>query len=141
MKALGHRLFEWMEILEELLEPHPDVGIVLSTSWVRVKSFDYAKQQLSQTLQTRVLGATFHRREIGKRRFDAMSRGVQVLSDVQRRRPAAWMAIDNDDSGWPSHCRDNLIKTQDHLGLSDLEVQGAIRSRLLAFEVSTKAEE
>jgi hypothetical protein len=141
MKSAGCRLFEWMHILEELLEPHPNVGIVLSTSWVRVKSFNYAKQQLTPSLQARVLGSTFHRREIGKRRFDSMSRGDQVLADVQRRRPTRWMALDNDDSGWPSQWRANLIKTQDHLGLSDAEVQEAIRSRLAEFEVITRKTE
>jgi hypothetical protein len=141
MKVPGHRLFEWMHILEDLLEPHPDVGIVLSTSWVRVKSFDFAKQQLSKSLQARVLGSTFHRREIGKRRFDAMSRGAQVFADVQRRKPSQWIAIDNDDSGWPSQCRANLIKTQDHLGLSDVEVQETIQSRLAEFEVITRKTE
>jgi hypothetical protein len=35
----GRVLFEWMPILEELLAPHPDVAVVLSTSWVRVYSF------------------------------------------------------------------------------------------------------
>lgn len=141
MKAPGRRLFEWSHILEELLEPHPAVGIVLSTSWVVAKSYDYARAQLSQSLQSRVLGATFHRREIGKRRFDTMSRGAQVFADVQRRRPFAWVAIDNDDVGWPDHCRDNLIKTQDHLGLSDPDIQEAIQSRLAAFKVITQKTE
>lgn len=141
MKAPGRRLFEWMDILQELLDPHPDVRIVLSTSWVRVKSYDYARQQLSLPLQAKVIGATFHRREHGKRRFDSMTRGAQVLADVQRRQPSHWIAVDNDDSGWPGQWRANLVKTQDDLGLSDSDVQDAIRSRLTAFEVITKAEE
>src|SRR5438132_6554545 len=58
----GRVLFEWAPILEQLLEPHPDVKIVLSTSWVRIRSFNYAKKQLSPMLQERVIGATFHNR-------------------------------------------------------------------------------
>jgi len=140
MKAPGRQLFEWTDILTELLAPYPDVGIVLSTSWVRVRSFDYAKEQLSRTLQSKVVGATFHRREIGKRRFDSMSRGAQIVADVQRRKPRNWLAVDNDDAGWPSQWRANLIKTEDDQGLSDLAVQESIRSRLAAFEVITKTE-
>lgn len=32
MKTPDRILFEWMSILDELLRPHPDVKIVLSTS-------------------------------------------------------------------------------------------------------------
>ena len=126
-------LFEWMPILEDLLAPYPVVKIVLSTSWVRVKSFEFAKSRLSPTLQQRVIGATFHNRLMQKLEFDFMSRGFQVWSDVKRRNPASWFAIDNDDLGWPPHCRDRLIKTEDRLGLSDLDVQDAIRRMLMSM--------
>jgi hypothetical protein len=126
-------LFEWMPILESLLVPYPEVKIVLSTSWVRARSFNFAKRQLAPALQGRVIGATFHNREMSKCVFDCMSRGAQVLADVQRRRPAAWLALDNDDQNWPANCRENLIKTEDHLGLSAPEVQAAIRERLASI--------
>ncbi|XLZ73147.1 HAD domain-containing protein [Massilia sp. SR12] len=129
MRAPGAVLFEWAPILEQLLAPYPGAKIVLSTSWVRVKSFDFAKKQLPQSLQERVVGATFHRREMRKWTFDNMSRGAQVYADVQRRQPAAWVAIDNDAYNWPGHCLQHLIKTEDHLGLSDPEVQAAIQTR------------
>jgi hypothetical protein len=65
-----------------------------------------------------------------KWQFDNMSRGAQVLADVQRRGPNAWLAIDNDDEGWPAAYRDHLIKTEDRLGLSDPNVQKEIQMRL-----------
>ncbi|NYE62465.1 hypothetical protein FHW58_003680 [Duganella sp. 1224] len=130
MRAPGATLFEWAYILEQLLAPFPEVRIVLSTSWVRVKSFDFAQKQLPRGLRERVVGATFHRREMSKFAFDQMARGAQIYADVQRRRPAGWIAIDNDAEGWPIHCQDNLIRTEDALGLSDLRVQAAIRERL-----------
>lgn len=131
--APGRVLFEWVSILEELLAPYPDVKIVLSTSWVRVRDFDFAKSKLPPALQARVVGATFHRREMRKWEFDNMSRGAQIYADVHRRRPACWLALDNDDVAWPAHCRDHLIKTKDDLGLSDPEVQTAIRVKLASF--------
>lgn len=134
MRTPGRFLFEWSPVLEVLLRPFPRVKIVLSTSWVRVKSFDFAKKQLSPALQSRVIGSTFHRRQMSKFEFDNQSRGAQIFSDVRRRRPVAWLAIDNDDEAWPAHCRDHLIKTDDRLGLSDPEVQAAIQERLEAFE-------
>lgn len=133
LRTTGRTLFEWLPILEELLAPHPDVKIVLSTSWVRVKSFEFAKQQLSSSLQSRVIGATFNNRETQNLDFDIMSRGMQICADVGRRMPAHWFAIDNDDRGWPAWCRDHLVKTEDRLGLSSPGVQNAIRRVLSSF--------
>jgi hypothetical protein len=133
VRAPGRELFEWMPVLENLLLPHPDVRIVLSTSWVRVKGFGFAKKKLTANLQSRVVGATFHKREMSKFEFDNMSRGSQIFADVQRRHPAFWFALDNDDEAWPQHCRDHLIKTEDHTGLSDPGVQAAVKVRLAAI--------
>ncbi len=133
MRTPGRVLFEWMPVLEELLHPHPEVKVVLSTSWVRVKNFDFAKKQLSSELQSRVIGATFHRRQMSKFEFDNQSRGAQILSDVRRRCPLTWFAIDNDDEAWPALCRQHLIKTDDRFGISDRGVQAAIRERLAAL--------
>ncbi|MDO8653467.1 MAG: HAD domain-containing protein [Undibacterium sp.] len=137
LDAPGRTLFEWMPIVDELLTPHPDVKLVLSTSWVRDHSFEYAKKQLSPSLQNRVIGATFHHREMQKSTYDMMSRGVQVWTDVLRRHPTSWLAIDNDDDGWPVHCRGRLIKTDDRQGLSDNDVQIAIREMLGAFKLGS----
>jgi len=65
-----------------------------------------------------------------KWQFDNMTRGAQVLADVQRRGPNAWLALDNDDQG-PEAYRDHLIKTEDRVGLSDPEVQLQIAMRLV----------
>jgi hypothetical protein len=65
--------------------------------------------------------------------YDFMPRGMQVWSDVQRRQPIGWFAIDNDAKGWPEHCRDRLVKTEDRLGLSDPAVQNAIRDMLTSL--------
>ena len=129
----GRALFEWAHILTNLLEPYPDVKIVLSTSWVRLRGFEFAKAQLPPVLRGRVIGATFDNRIVQKLEFDMMSRGCQVHADVERRKPAKWFAIDNDDKGWPPACRDKLIKTDDNLGLSLPEVQDAISKMLASF--------
>ncbi|RJG05351.1 hypothetical protein D3870_04340 [Noviherbaspirillum cavernae] len=129
----GRVLFEWIPILEQLLAPHPSVAIVLSTSWVRVRSFDYAKRQLSPGLQERVIGATFHKREMRKEEFVFLPRGGQIANDVFRRGPKSWFAIDDDHLGWPSWCRDNLIQTDGNLGISAPQTQEAIREMLERF--------
>jgi hypothetical protein len=82
IRESGFKLFEWMPILDELLEAHPDVGIILSTSWVRLKSFSYAKSRLSPELQKRVIGATFHKGCMNKELFAQLTRASQILADV-----------------------------------------------------------
>ena len=127
------RFFEWMPILDELLAPYPELRIVLSTSWVRAVSFDTAKYDLSATLQERVIGSTFHHPGMLQTAFDTMPRGMQVLGDVERRKPANWFAIDDDAFGWPSLYRDRLIETRGDVGLSDPAVQDAVRKMLASF--------
>lgn len=129
----NRRLFEWAPILEQLLEPHPDVGIVLSTSWVRVRGFRFAKSQLSPVLQERIVGATYHRRHMRQEDFLLMPRGVQIVDDVSRRRPSSWFALDDDHKGWPSPYREKLILTNGEVGLSDPDTQSAIARMLERF--------
>jgi hypothetical protein len=126
-------LFEWMPILEKLLAPYPQVKIVLSTSWVCVRSFTFAKRQLSAALQARVIGATFHSRAMRREVFELMSRGEQILADVARRQPYRWFAIDNDSEGWPPHLRRQLVLTHDRLGVSEVAVQHEIAEILASF--------
>lgn len=126
-------LFEWMPILDELLKPHPDVRIVLSTSWVRIRSFDFARKQLSPTLQERVIGATFHHRYMRRESFALLPRGEQIAEDVFRRGPQSWFAVDDDAMYWPEWCRDNLIKADGAYGISAPKIQDAIRIMLERF--------
>ncbi len=133
MKEPGHALFEWMPLLEAALGAHPEVGIVLSTSWVRAKGYNYALRRLSEPLQRRVVGATFHRRWHESHEFQAASRGLQVWSDVLRRQPAGWVALDDDDFGWPAWCRNSLVRTEGALGLSEPRVQDELAQALQAL--------
>lgn len=133
IRTPGRTLFEWAPILEAMLAPYSAVKIVLSTSWVRVKSFDFSLSKLPPGLQARVIGATYHRRFVRKWEFDNQARGAQILADVQRRRPLDWFAIDNDDEAWPPNYRRHLVKTDDHAGLSDPAAQLEIQARLANF--------
>jgi hypothetical protein len=130
----GRTLFEWVPILEDLLALHPHVAIVLSTSWVRVFSFERAKQRLSPALQTRVIGATFHNRWMRKSEFAELFRGQQIVEDAGRRRPKHWFAIDDEHEGWPTEYADKLVRTSSHLGLSDPTVQQEVRARLAQWK-------
>lgn len=99
LRTPGRTLFEWMPILEKILTPYPQVAIVLPTSWVRARSFDFAKAQLSPALQQRVIGVTYHRREMNKYVFLDKPRWQHIAEDVERRKPKAWVALDDDVEG------------------------------------------
>lgn len=54
----GHRLFQHVELLTEILEPYPELLIVLSTSWVLRYGYSGASKRLPEALRRRVVGST-----------------------------------------------------------------------------------
>jgi HAD domain in Swiss Army Knife RNA repair proteins len=112
------RLFENIPILVRLLEPYPDLKIVLSTSWVRELGFSRAREFLPASLLQRVIGSTFHDRYIRRHEFAQLTRYNQIVADVERRRPARWLAIDDDLEGWPEHALMHIVPMPLGLGLA-----------------------
>lgn len=127
-----HRLFQHVDLLEELLEPYPAVRIILSTSWVVRYGFRRAARRLPEALARRAIGATFHS-QMDKTLFREAPRGMQVWSDVRRRQPSDWFALDDDYLHWPAWCKDKLIQTDEHAGISVPATQALIRERLRAI--------
>ena len=117
LNAPGHSLFEHAALLEELLQPYPQLNIVLSTTWARVYSCYGAAKRLPPGLRNRVIGATWHS-AMPEQAFKDKPRGTQVLEDVGRRRPAHWLALDDTDEGWPLEARDHVLITDEQLGIS-----------------------
>ena len=131
IRTPGRALFEWAAILDDLMLPHPEIKIVLSTTWVAAQSFEFARAQLPPGLQKRIIGSTYTTENL--RYFDAWPRGRQVTSDVLTRNPSSWFAIDDDDNGWPRNCRSRLIKTDGSTGISAPRIQDAIRKILMSL--------
>jgi hypothetical protein len=128
-------LFQHMPSLEALLAPYPEVRIVLSTSWVRVLGYSRTLKRLTPGLQARVIGATYHSR-MHSGAFAMLPRGVQVLDDVERRRPADWIALDDDDVGWPTEHRDRLVLTDERLGLSAPGAPDEFKKKLANLDIA-----
>jgi hypothetical protein len=126
----GHQVFEHAALLERCLEPYPELRIVLSTNWVLVfRSVRKVARRLPSGLRQRVVGATFHRQmDLGW--FRSIPRGLQIWGDVCRRAPDAWLALDDDDVGWPAVCRGHLVRTDPVLGLSAPSVLKELQARL-----------
>lgn len=126
----GHRLFEHAELLGSLIEPYPHLRIILSTNWVYTLGYDCARHRLPASLAERVIGATYHSSMRHSREYARMSRGQQILSDVERRLPHVWLAVDDDGELWPGAHLRNLILTHPDLGISDPDVRTALSEAL-----------
>lgn len=124
-----YKLFAHVSLLEENLQNYPDVQIVLSTSWSRIYGMTKAAKNLGHNLRHRVIGNTFHTL-MNEDHFTAKPRGVQVTEDVLRRKPAQWLALDDNSEGWPNWAQDNFIRTHDTEGISDPMVLATFRSKL-----------
>jgi hypothetical protein len=128
LRAPGE-LFMWAGLLEEALAPHRDVKIVLSTSWVRFRSFSRTRKALPPGLQARVIGATWHSRT-DPVEWRELSRYQQIRRYLSRTSPTEWLALDDDDEAWGEHDRDRLILTDPDLGISKTETMDELRAKL-----------
>nr|WP_326528037.1 HAD domain-containing protein [Rhodoferax sp.] len=124
-----YSLFQHSDLLVELLDPYPQLKIVLSTSWARVYGCDKAAKRLPESLRSRVIGATFHSRMFEQGFLDS-SRGMQIWSDVTRRNPKDWLALDDDWLGWPRWAMKNCVKTHEHEGISNPAVKAELIEKL-----------
>ncbi|MCZ8220057.1 MAG: HAD domain-containing protein [Acidovorax sp.] len=127
-EGAGHTLFENAPLLEQLLAPYPDAVIVLSTSWVRSLRYSHAAARLPLSLRERVIGATFHTR-MNANAFDSLTRANQVLDDVARREPAAWVAVD-DALGWPTEVLSHFVPSDPAAGIAAPSVTKDLESKL-----------
>jgi hypothetical protein len=91
-------------------------------------------KRLPPALRGRVVGATFAP-ELGplEDAFAAMPRGLQIASDVQRRRPRDWLALDDDVIGWPKEHLPRLVQCDPYEGISAPAVLGELKTKLAAL--------
>lgn len=127
LRAEGE-LFMWAGHLVEALAGHPDVHIVLSTSWARELRFTRARDHLPAELRARVIGATWHSgmatdqefRPLGRETWwDSATRYQQIRRYVVRAHLTDWIAVDDDAEGWADADLDHLVRTDGAHGLSD----------------------
>jgi hypothetical protein len=86
--------------------PFTDVKIILSTSWVRTLGYEFTVQQLPPALQARVVGTIWQGELLQhppRTRYDA------IQSDAAARGLDRWLALDDDQDGWPEQERYRLI--------------------------------
>lgn len=134
LRAPGQLLMH-VEILERILVDHPAMRIVLSTSWVRLLSFKRARGVLPASLQSRVVGATWHSQmprapEYG---YDLQTRYEQIRAAATRAGLTRWLALDDDpDHSWPEG-DERLIRCDSAQGLGLPLTQDELRMKLAAL--------
>lgn len=130
-EAPGQRLFEWVNILEAILADHPDVSIILSTTWARIPGFALAVSKLPASLRRRVIGKTLDPTSQGQEQdcdfgFLAIPRGLQILGDAIQRSVEVWIALDDDVALWPPSAVRNLIACDGDVGISCPQTQAKL---------------
>lgn len=135
-EASGHKLFEWLPILEKELAPYPSAALVLSSSWCVKPGYAKTLERLPAQLQARFIGGTYHKRVHGYdpgtlASFQSTPRGMQILADVRRRKPRHRTALDDDVEDWPSQAIDNLVACEGTTGLSNPVVRSEFRQKLM----------
>ena len=126
-------------ILEKLIEPYPELKIVLSTNWVRIAGYENTLYKLPNKLQARVIGATLHTQT--KQMYQdpygsSISRFEQIEWHASNNDIKQWLAIDDLFSGyevnkWPESHRHLLVLTEQSKGLGCLETQREIQTKLM----------
>lgn len=114
-------LFRWCPVLELLLEPFPDVRIVVSSDWRRWFD-DAALIELLGPLGERFAGVV---------EGYGPTRAAEILTEVRRRSIVRWLALD-DHPSVAEAAKENprFIACAGHTGVAARDVQQALRRAL-----------
>lgn len=142
LRAEG-KLFMWAPLLADVLSEHPQVRIVLSTSWARHYGFSRARDFLPESLRRCSIGATWHSGMAQYKEgcytprysitwWDSVSRYEQIKRWVEIANQHDWLALEDQPLGWDDADRDKLIQTDSVRGLSDMAVITKLKRHLSA---------
>ena len=131
----GARL-QYAPLLVSALKPHPDVQIVLSTSWAVMFGLDETKNMLPTLLRQRVVGATYDPKYARQEWLSSMTRYTQIAKYVKRHLLTHWLAVDDDDEGWPAEHRKSLVRTSSRLGLAHPDTLPELADKLQRLQTA-----
>jgi hypothetical protein len=122
-----HLWFCWAPLLVELLQPWPDVDIVVHSSW-RTEFNDTELRQLLGELAPRVVGST-----------SALPKaeGIAAILNATRPKVKAHVVLD-DDASLAAHPGLNVILCDPRQGISSEAPQAELRAWLLATAPPSK---
>lgn len=103
-----HPLFEHAPLLESLLEPYPEVRIVLATMWARAMGLEFAAKQLPAGLWSRVIDTVWRGSLL---EYPPGFRYDVIQIDAESRGLTEWLALDDDTNYWPADQLYRLVAT------------------------------
>ncbi|WP_321952106.1 HAD domain-containing protein [Paraburkholderia bannensis] len=121
----GRPLFEFAPLLIELLEPYPDVAVVLTTSWLMTLSAGQVTARLPFELGRRVVGTTRHIKPRLSHILNGSDRTYVIACYAYGASLKHWLAIDDSvfgAVGFGSHygeSSDHYLLLDPSLGISD----------------------
>ena len=132
----GNPLFEFAPLLVSLLEPWPEVEIVLTTSWLSKLSVEQVVAYLPAQLAKRVVGTTQgYRARFGDWKI-GIARTYIIRTYVFKHRLKNWLAIDDSVYGARDLSTDflaldsHLVLLDSRRGIGDAQAQQRIRDWL-----------
>lgn len=116
----GNALFEFCPLLANLLEPYPQVEIVLTTSWVDAFPLEKVISYLPISLAKRVVGTTNNIKVPFGYLQDGSARTYRIRSYVFTHRLKHWLALDDSVYG-AFHLNTSVLTLEPHLVLLDTQ--------------------
>lgn len=137
----GRPLFEFAPLLIDLLEPYPDVVLVLTTSWLMTLSAGQVTARLPFELGRRVVGTTRHIKPRLSHILNGSDRTYVIACYAYGASLKHWLAIDDSvfgAAGFGSHygeLSDHYLLLDPSLGISDPTALSRIAQWLEASHV------
>ena len=119
-------LFQWIPILDRILEPYPDVRIIVSSDWRCLLDDENLKHVLGP------LGPRFEGVVEGR----VFSRAEEIRSEVKRRKIHHWLAIDDHQTvAQAGRSDDHFVVCNSSKGLSQHSTQEELKRKLSNWSV------
>jgi len=116
--------------LEEILADHPQVKIVLTTSWVRALGLKGTKHKLPPGLRDRVVGSVYQH---AKKTTHTNQRFGLIIQHVAKHGVKSWIALEDTHFDWPAEHLQNLVPLRNTMGLGDVAAVHDLTEKLRAL--------
>lgn len=123
-------LFCYAHHLVEIMAEFPAVRIVLSTSWVEAIGYSRTVGRLPAEIRRRVVGATYHSRHTPEWNRQTRYQQIRQHVDYHGLGDTEWIALDDNDDGWPADCRGQLVYCDDVSGIAEARARDELRAAL-----------
>ena len=100
-----------MPLFAAAMREHPEVSIVISSTWRCIYPLDELRKAFPADIAARVIGMTPE--------ADGQMRHVEITQYLEQHAPpgAPWVALDDNHFSFPDHCA-NLVACDGNVGLS-----------------------